>query len=642
MPIYEINTDQGVYEIDADREPTQAEAMTAISNLPRPAVRASPTSEQEAFEQQFIAAGTQTPSQQALGALAAPFRAGTGLVTGIGDLALKGVQGVGSIAGGGNVIGDVIQTAGEVVPRASFDIANAIRQAFQSPQAATASLRGLNTLSNPIASAIQAFAQPQLAPTQAQAQQAFQDELVNRAFEEQAQQGVASVGQRALGLVPAGTANIDVARAAPLLIGAEVPAAAGVRALASPVQTARSVLGAVAPRVAARTAPATVEQSAMAALDITREEVARHVPIINQRVLEIQKAPKTASEALKAANTAEASLYQDALVADKAATQQGLGPRSDLILQNVEETLNNIPTLLPEERVALLQDARARYSDVSTPAKGRALQQRLNKEFQAQYANDTFDRAAPANEVKLAVRNSIAEQMDEINKAVTGVDATPYSDIGSLIEFKGNLGKQIQRIEGAEARSKTGLASAKPSRIPTSKTEAALQIKRSALSPLQKTQLEKLDQNVSRLFTEGEAAGEAIALDPAVQQALIAKYSPRQAPPPLPVVAPTLEKQIQQTIQQLPREMRGRNERAIAESILRSETSNVSPSITPIPPSQPNSLTNLAYRKIIPDTDYTSGGIARALEVSDFNVVNDLIQLGIIERTPIGTYRLIQ
>lgn len=570
--------------------PTQADVDEALLKLEPESVAApkeSTIADQEAFKQQFIDQGTQTIPQQVFSALTAPVRFGAGLAKGLGETAIKGVQGVGSIYGKAagqqsltdllkSYYGDVTQTVGEAGPRAVAEIANAVRQGFQSPQAAEATLRSATEIANPLQAALMTLIAPKAAPTPAQAQQNFEESLVNQAFAQQLEQPIAELAQREAGLVPAGTANIDVARAAPLLIGAETVVPAAIRG------TAGLITSAIAPiqRAVSRSLPATVEQSAMAALDVTAEEAARHIPVINQRILEISPkaaAPKTAADALKRATEAEASLYQDALVADKAATQQGLAPRSDLIISNVEETLNNIPSLLAEERAALLNDARARYTDVSTPAKGRALQQRLNKEFEAQYANDTFDRAAPANEVKLAVRNSIAEQMDEINKAVTGLDASPYSDIGSLIEFKGNLNKTLQNIQRAEARTKTGIGSSKSTAIPTSKAQALFQTKKSLLSPFQKTQLEKLDSNVSKIFTKGERAGEALALDPAVQQALIEKYGARPTPPPLPEVVvplPTFEQQLQEVIQQLPKSSRGANaaqDRAIAEAILRSQ-----------------------------------------------------------------------
>lgn len=568
--------------------PTQADVDEALLKLePEPVVapKESPIAQQEAFKRQFIAEGTQTVPQQVLGSLTAPVTTGAGLVKGIAETALKGVQGVGDIYGRAagqqsltdllkSFYGDVIQTAGDVGPRAAFDISNLLRQSFQSPETAAQSLRSVGAVANPFQSAIQALVSPQAAPTPERAQQAFEEELVNQAFAQQGEQPVLEAFQRSLGGEPLGQTNVDVARAAPLLIGAETVVPAAIRGTAGAIESA---LVAPVQRAVSRSLPATVEQSAMAALDVTAEEVARHIPVVNQRILEISPkaaAPKTAAEALKRATEAEASLYQDALVADKAANQQGLSPRSDLIISKVEETLNNIPSLIPEERIALLNDARARYTDVSTPAKGRALQQRLNKEFEAQYANDTFDRASPANEVKLAVRNSIAEQMDEINKAVTGLDASPYSDIGSLIEFKGNLGKTIQNIQRAEARTKTGIGSSKSTAIPTSKAQALFQTKKSLLSPFQKTQLEKLDSNVSKIFTKGERAGEAIALDPAVQQSLIEKYGARPTPPPLPevpVAVPTFEQQLQDIIRTLPKEMRGANERAIAEAVLRSQ-----------------------------------------------------------------------
>lgn len=193
--------------------------------------KASPTAQQDAFEKQFMAAGVQTPEEQAFGALTAGPRAGIGLAKGIGEIALKGVQGVGTEYGKfsanpsildaiKNAAANTAQTSLEIVPRTAYDIAQGLAGAFQSPQAATSTLRSLNAISNPIAAAIQAFANPQTAPTSAQAQQAFQDELFNQAYAKQGEQGVAEFAQQQLGL-PSGTANVDIARGAPLILGAE-------------------------------------------------------------------------------------------------------------------------------------------------------------------------------------------------------------------------------------------------------------------------------------------------------------------------------------------------------------------------------------------------------------------------------------
>lgn len=120
MPTYEIETDQGIFEIDADREPTQAEALNAISQTSlsgssqRGASVEANIAQNEALRQQNI--------ESALGAL--PFRgmtqaASQGYQTGqdvLGQNVLGKALGVlfGGVMGAGTALNPISKAAQNV------------------------------------------------------------------------------------------------------------------------------------------------------------------------------------------------------------------------------------------------------------------------------------------------------------------------------------------------------------------------------------------------------------------------------------------------------------------------------------------------------------------------------------------------
>ena len=309
---------------------------------------------------------------------------------------------------------------------------------------------------------------------------------------------------------------------------------------AKPFEKGMSVVEKMFPKVASRIAPATVEQTAMAALDLPKADVARHIPIVTRRVAEtVGTVPKTAEEAVNVLNKAEDALYQGRKAINEQAAQEGLVASGDKAIQAAKDKLDSIPNLLPKEKEAILNDLTERYGGDHSPQKGQEFQQRLNHELSSQYANETFDRAAPANEARVAVRDSFANQMDQISKAITGKDETPYSDIGSLIEVRDNLVKQLEKLQGKEAAAKTGIQKAATD-IPVTKYHVIRKIEKSALGPFQKTQLEKLDAAIQKIFSEGTQAQPGAALSPEDLQAIrsgqlpvvISGQEPAVVPPP--------------------------------------------------------------------------------------------------------------
>lgn len=205
--------------------PTTASASNAIA-------------EQDAAIKEYIAQNTPgSPSSEALSSLFAPVQAAGGLASSIADLIYKGAQGAGTLYGTASaqegllnkylkLRGDLNQTALEVVPRAAYELGEGAVGAFGNLPAATNTLRSLNRVVNPIGAAIQALISPRAAPTEQEALQALELQNLTTSLAQQGEQPIAAFAQQQAGLPVLGETNIDVARAAPLLVGAEtLPAA---------------------------------------------------------------------------------------------------------------------------------------------------------------------------------------------------------------------------------------------------------------------------------------------------------------------------------------------------------------------------------------------------------------------------------
>lgn len=566
MPIYEIETDQGIFEIDADREPTPEEAMQAISaqSLETPATRTpsavfTPSQSSGPVSQAFTNLGDLINA-----AVIQPARtigrgaAGLGEVLGEASTEQPSISqsvlaGINPLMNSGNR--NIVQSALEAGGRGVFDLGMAIRDA-------AGNFRD-RAVANPLETALSLYL-PQgeairqlVSPTQVDPNTALERELLANQVE----------AVKSQPLVPEiiGDANIPLAEGLEVagalspgsgqllgMAGRGVTAAGrgATRAITSPIQTARNIatraIEPISPTVAARIAPATVEQSAMAALDLDRAAVQQHIPIVTQRVSSIVgKVPKTADEAISFLNQAEKQLYDERLEFVNAAEKQGLVAKGDVAIKSAQDLLEPLTTVTNAQKKTILERLKDLYSGDKTPTQGQKIQRDLNDKFSAAYENGTIDRADASFQAEKAIRDSFAGQMDEIVKATTGINETPYSDIGSIIEVKGSLTDKLRRLEGVEAARKTGIESS-PGRLPTTKVGAASKVTRKALTPFQKTQIEKLNENVSRIFQETPATTPALPLEQSIMDQL------RQAQSP----GSSLEAQIRERIQTYPRNIR--------------------------------------------------------------------------------------
>lgn len=577
------------------------------ASTPKP----SPTAQQEAFKQQFIEQGTQTLSDQVLTALTAPARAGAGLATGLADILYKGAQGVGSMAqkaadarelalsqpgffnrlralAGEQVgqIGDVLQTAGEVGPRAVAEGLNAARQGFfQSPQATDRTGRSIVAATNPLQGIIRALVDPQTAPTQAQAQQAFEENVLNQAISQSLEQPILQAAQEAVGLPVSTETNVDVARAAPLLLGAEALPGAISRTAAAVTPALQRVFTSI-PRAAARVTP-TAETAAMSALNLAKEEVQSILPSAVPNITKATgKALPNAEEIIQGAPKARKALFEETTDGLTKSKEAGLVIKGNSAADDAVQAIKSDSRYMidkADEAEALIKKYEKYRRDID-PLEGRGFLEDTNGNLSSHWDKSAKGQKLDLTDAELraekAFASNLSRQVDDLYQIGSRTFNDPYRQIGKIIELEKNLKLTKAAAEKAFAERvspsrRTGGATA------LSKGEAVRQIGRGATSAFRNTELELLDKNLKGAF---KGAPKPLASVPVPEEAipgLSRNYLPGKQPPPLPVAAAPVEvpvvappQTLEEIIQSFPAEFR-RNDPAMAkiaaEAILRSQ-----------------------------------------------------------------------
>lgn len=273
---------------------------------------------------------------------------------------------------------------------------------------------------------------------------------------------------------------------------------------------AKALTNLKAPRIltnlAENRAPATLSQVAESTLDFTPEQVAQSVPTAVQRVRQVvgKEIPTTAREGISALDKTEKEILNQRLAINEAADNRGLIVNGNQALDSARSVLDEIKIITNAEKDKILKKAEELYSGERPPTDGQLVQMQLNEKLKGFYnAEDPIEGAQL--KVDLAIRDSYAQQMDEISQIMTGRAESPYSDIGAIIETRNALRKTLDQIEGTEANKKTGLKKG-ASKIPLTRTGMVAKGADTVLSQVQKNQLRKLNEATQRIFSEGEAS----------------------------------------------------------------------------------------------------------------------------------------
>lgn len=352
----------------------------------------------------------------------------------------------------------------------------------------------------------------------------------------------------------------------------EQAALAAERAKASPViqkMTSRGILEAPLEDVVTKTIGITAQEGSLELL-----------PVLKTRVLQAtKKAPTNAKEALQAANEAGKFVIDKTLATLKQAGDEGLGMSKSDIVSNMEMRLKEaLPRITQEEMDAVINPLVRKFPDKIDPLAGQKDLVSANDVLSGPHeATGIAKRKIRGNAditANLALAESLSNQLDDIYKAVSKLDESPYRDWGKIQEFKSGLEGEIissQRVQGGAAG--RGLKT-----LPTSKFALAGAIAKTLARPFIPRAIEAVDRGVKRIFNEAPDLPPPATLDPALQQSLLEKYSRIATPAVTPALSSTAirEAQIQALIASYPENIRrSPRVREIAEMDLAGETTPV-------------------------------------------------------------------
>lgn len=218
MPVFEIENPRtkALVRIEADRQPTDEEAQEALNAFEGAPVATPPPpgpTPEAAFATRFTAAEQAGPLSKIAGRFGTLGEAVSNLVKTVGG----GFEGAGALLGEASVnpstlAPNLAQTGIEAAGRVAFDIANALRQGGRFVQEQP--LQAAQALAAPLTTLL-----PRT-PSQQEISDAFQRELANQAFGEVRQAPIAGATLQGTTEGNFGEANIPLAEALPLAVGA--------------------------------------------------------------------------------------------------------------------------------------------------------------------------------------------------------------------------------------------------------------------------------------------------------------------------------------------------------------------------------------------------------------------------------------
>lgn len=401
-------------------------------------------------------------------------------------------------------------------------------------------------------------------------EQASQAEL-NKAYEVYVQQestkrAQARPEQQIIGDIIPGEANLDVAKGvkelvklASPLIGAEERAATSAlsKKIAASLKSPKEGLKNLTATLSARTAKATPEQQAQSAFGLDKVDAPQHMPVVIKHLDEVEgglpKGRGAAERTVKLIDDAEGKAYQRREDVNQQASDRGLSVNFDEALSDAKAVLD-ADTITPQAtKTAIFNELKGLYSGSATPQKGHTVQRQLNNKFKNDFAANKLSKSDLRFQTELAIRNNIANQMDELTKLITGVNDRPYAEIGSLIEVRGGLQSKIDALEAVESDIKTGFSGTVSPDVTRPKTAVVRELVKGPRSPLRASGMEILDKAVEGAFSGFKKAPAGGVLPAEGQAARTARFNrPASA-------VDDLEARIQETIKNLPPDIRKNN-----------------------------------------------------------------------------------
>lgn len=555
------NTNETV-RIEAEREPTQVEALDFFNSE-----RAGQFRGEERF----------TPVQQAA------LTVGGGPLGGLAALAFRGRPVTQTEAAAEGALEELARLPGQTAQglltappplRLASLVAQSLglgaRPAPQEPSL-TARLTGLE----PEQGLLERFSQEITAPV-LQAPERIEEAL-----------GVERGPERAIFREPeAAAAGEFLTQAGPAIAGAAP-------ILGRATQAVGRGLAAVTPRFVAKpfqrglTTPV-IEKATGLIPDVSAEKLPEVLTQASPRIIEAAggKLAKTGKEFIEAAKKAETVSINEAKDFLKQAEEGGFVMKGDFMQQRgraevlkVYDSLTDQPEVLDE---ILSRPVFQKLTGEVSPTQGQKSLRELNTEYER-----FLDKRSPEAIAYRAIRDELADQLDDIVKLSSGKNIQPYRDFGNIREFRSGVENRLEAARQAAGREAVPVTSQLQPGVSTAfggrlGAAAARRVARMSRTLIKQGQ-EFVDDAVESVLKASPKKLRRVDLSEDAIAELRQNYLRKapvigETPPPLPPTAPivpaapvvpTLEELIQETIQSLPREMRGRNERAIAEAILR-------------------------------------------------------------------------
>lgn len=304
------------------------------------------------------------------------------------------------------------------------------------------------------------------------------------------------------------------------------------------------------------------------------------VPVIKSSILEANNGtiPKNVApqQVIQNAMDYKINQYKEGL---KLAEDQGLAHSSQSLVKAMESNLvRDYPLADQAQITSIIESTKSKYpklfsQDYISPVEGQKGAVQINR-----VVNDKNPNRVPQTNEQLTAQTALSQELSrqgsEMYQASTRTTATPNQDWGVLSQTQEGLLGQLKIAQSADAGKNpggSGLSLTKGGVV----GKALKKIGGRALVP---TNAENVGNSFQRMLNEGEGRPVGAPIDPAFQQGIINQYTPRAAAAPTAAapVAPTFEQRIQAIVQKLPREMRGSNERSLAEAILRAQQTPVS------------------------------------------------------------------
>lgn len=491
MPTFRIETDQGTFDIDADREPTQEEALKAISGAnAQPSAPVSPTPEFDQFRKAFIKQEQAPTLDQVIEAFKAPVKGIAGMVSDIAGIP-AGLREASAAQSPAMVTSQSIAEGARRTGIDTLNLAQLVAQEILKNAIAAKSPTPAGIMSGGIQRLIEGF-KPRT-PSEQEVEAAFfeQENLKNQLSPESTRGSI---------IFPGGQISEDLAQGVraviPLL---NAPGEAASLAKAGAKGTARRLVEtAETMKKRGYTKPPLLQEinkaTGLTSLDNSIQKAAIWKSSFEEAGIPTKNIG--AVEALESIPKAQDFLINKTVDGLKLSEKNGGIFNGDgAFISGRQSVLDEFPSVAKQyaQNPEILDGIMKELDFVKgqlTPLEGQRILKELNKRYKS-----LVDKNSPQAYAYRAVRNSMSDQLDSLWRNATGVNDSPYRNWGVLEEISDGLETKIRSAENLQAA---------PTKEGASLTVAELGAKagRKLARPLIPLRTETLDTAVRRILKE--------------------------------------------------------------------------------------------------------------------------------------------